>query len=153
MRVRAAKSDDLPDIHALLSGANLTTIGVAEHLDAFFVCDHGESVVGVGGFESRGLFGLLRSLTVAPEYQGRGLASAICDQLESEAASRGIESIYLLTETAERFFSNRGYIVVPRSEASPEIASSEQFSAICPASAVLMGRAAQQCPTPSAESR
>jgi amino-acid N-acetyltransferase len=121
MMVRAAKSNDLSDISALLSGANLTTAGVFENLDAFVVLERSASLVGVGGIEYRGIFGLLRSVAVVPEYQGWGLASAICTHLESEGARRGVESIYLLTETAEQFFSKRGYVAVPRPEAPPEM--------------------------------
>lgn len=141
--LRSAKPDDFPDICALLTAARWPTAGVSENLETCFVCELGGSAVAVGSVEIRGSFALLRSLAVAPEHQGQGVGSLICDGLEAEAVSRGVTHFYLLTETAEKFFSQRGYVSVPRAEVPPEIASSDQFSLICPATAALMARAAQ----------
>lgn len=151
--LRSAKPDDFSDICALLSAARLSTEGVSENLDTFSVFELSGSVVGVGGIELRGSFALLRSLAVASEYQGQSVGSVVCDGLEAEAARRGVTHIYLLTETAEQFFSQRGYVPVPRADAPPAIASSDHFGLICPESAVLMGRAAQQNARADAETR
>ena len=140
--LRPANASDLSEISELLAMAELPVAGVARHLDAFVVIESGGSIVGVGGLEVHRPQALLRSLAVAPAHQGRGLATAICDHLEAEAASRGVEQLYLLTETAASFFSRRGYVVISREDAPPEIASSEEFSVLCPQSAVFMRRAA-----------
>ena len=42
------------------------------------------AIIGVGGLEVHGSHALLRSLAGSPAYQGRGLATAICDHLEAE---------------------------------------------------------------------
>lgn len=144
MILRKAKSSDIAQIEALLSSTGLTINGVEELLGAFVVAESGESIVGVGGVEYRANCALLRSVAVAQDHRNRGVASMICDRLETDAARIGCSSIYLLTETAERFFANRGYLATERANAPPEIACSEQFSSICPASAVFMRRAAQQ---------
>lgn len=65
----------------------------------------------------------------------------ICDRLEEDAARRGISQVYLLTETAESFFAIRGYSVATREDAPAEIAVAEEFTTLCPDSAVLMVRA------------
>jgi len=140
--LRPAKPGDLPEISELLATPRLPTMGVAENLGTFFVFESRHSIVGVGGLELHGSVALLRSLAVAPAHRGRGLATAICAHLEAEAATRGVEHVYLLTETAERFFTRRGYVAIPRANAPPEIASSEEFSVLCPQSAVFMRRAA-----------
>jgi amino-acid N-acetyltransferase len=139
--LRPATRDDLPHICALLASAKLPTAGVAGQLPGFVVCDPGGEVAGVGGLEIHGSLALLRSLAVAPSRQRRGLATSICDRLEQAAARRGIRHVYLLTETAERFFARRGYAAIPRADAPAEIAASEEFSALCPQTAVLMRRA------------
>lgn len=149
--LRDARPDDLSNICALLSAANLPTLGVSENLDMFSVFELGGLIVGVGGLELRGSFALLRSLAVAPAHQRQGIGLVICDRLEAEAAGCGVTHIYILTETMERFFLKRGYVSVARTDAPPEIASSEQFALICPESAVFMGRAAQQCAAADAE--
>jgi amino-acid N-acetyltransferase len=139
--LRAAEARDLPGISALLAGAKLPVADVAEHLRHFVVFDPGTGIAGVGGLEIHGPLALLRSLAVDPARRARGVATAICDRLEGDAARLGIRRLYLLTETAERFFARRGYAAVPRAGAPPEIAASRELSALCPQSAVLMGRA------------
>ncbi len=141
--LRLATPPDLSDIEALLRGARLPSSGVAEHLDTFVVFESGGSIAGVGGIEICGSDALLRSLAVAPALQGRGIAASICDHLEAMAASRGVEQLYLLTETAERYFMKRGYAVAARSEAPSAIASTEEFTMLCPQSAVMLRRSAQ----------
>jgi amino-acid N-acetyltransferase len=139
--IRVACPADLPSISALLAGSKLPTSGVAEHLGTFVVFETDGAVVAVGGLEMRGRFALLRSLTVAPTHRGRGVARALCDRLEAEAARRGASHVYLLTETSARFFLERGYATADRSTAPDEIASAEEFASICPQSAGFMGRA------------
>jgi amino-acid N-acetyltransferase len=141
MMLRSAVSSDIPEILKLLATVKLPTRGVSDNLGTFVVFESDGAIIGVGGLEFRGSHALLRSLAVSPTHRNRGLATAICDHLEAEAARRGINSIYLLTETAEEFFVSRGYTATPRPEAPPEITSSEEFSAICPQSAVFMRRA------------
>jgi amino-acid N-acetyltransferase len=140
--IRPAKPSDLPVISELLTMAKLPTEGVSEHLENFVVLESNRSIVGIAGLELYSPVALLRSLAVSPWHQGLGLATILCGHLEAEAAHHGIKQIYLLTETAESFFSKRGYVAVSRDSAPLEIASSKEFSEICPQSAVLMERAA-----------
>ena len=138
--LRRAAPTDLAGIDALLRGAGLPSSGVSEHLDTFVVFESGGSIAGVGGLEICGSDALLRSLAVAPAFRGRGVAASICDRLEAIAASRGIEQLYLLTETAEQYFVKRGYAVTARPEAPSAIASTEEFTMLCPQSAIMMRR-------------
>src|SRR5436189_3882412 len=115
--LRVATPTDFSGIDALLRGARLPSSGVTEHLDTFVVFESGGSVAGVGGLDICGSHALLRSLAVAPALRGRGIAASICDRLEAMAANRGVEQLYLLTETADRYFMKRGYAVTARSEA------------------------------------
>jgi amino-acid N-acetyltransferase len=138
--VRPAESRDLRAILGILTDAALPTSGVASLLESFALIEISGSIAGVGGLEKRGSAALLRSLAVVPVHQGHGVAGALCDHLEGDARGMGIEWIYLLTETAERFFSRRGYVIVARDAAPPAIASSQEFSALCPESAAFMRR-------------
>ena len=114
---------------------------MAKHLQTFLVVERAGEIVGVVGLEVYGSVGLLRSLVVAPASQNRGLAGRVCDQLEQIAPTYGVECLYLLTETAAPFFANRGYAIISRDSAPPEIVASKEFSEICPESAELMRRA------------
>ena len=139
--IRAAQPSDLTVMCELLAAANLPTSGVAKHLQTFLVVERAGEIVGVVGLEVYGSVGLLRSLVVAPASQNRGLAGRVCDQLEQIAPTYGVECLYLLTETAAPFFANRGYAIISRDSAPPEIVASKEFSEICPESAELMRRA------------
>ncbi len=149
MNLRAAQSRDLAEIRRLLAEAELPTSGVADHLETFVVVENGTdevaaidgSLVGVGGLEIHGRFALLRSIAVAAVHRRKGIASMICARVEEEAGGRGIDRIYLLTETGESFFAGRGYSVIARADAPVEIAATEEFTTLCPDSAVLMVRA------------
>lgn len=129
-------------ITGLLTGYELPTRGIAGSLDAFVVAEIGGDVIGVGGIEFHGSHALLRSLAVAAKHRGRGVATEICNHLEARARQHGLEDIYILTETAEKFFARRGYTIISRSEAPAEIAASEEFADICPQSATFMRRLA-----------
>lgn len=149
MNLLAAEPKHLPAIQRLLRESGLPTVGVEEHLDSFVVAEAirmadghpAMAVIGVGGMEIHGQFALLRSVVVAVGSQRMGVASAICARLEEQAARRGLTHIYLLTETAESFFKNLGYVVIGRGNAPAEIATTEEFSQLCPDSAVLMVKA------------
>ena len=88
--------------------------------------------------ERFGPVGLLRSLAVSMGARGRGLGRALVSAMEDEARAAGVADIYLLTTTADRFFSKLGYVRIGRDEAPVAIRSTAQFSALCPSSAVVM---------------
>ena len=59
---------------------------------------------------------------------------------DTEAGKLGPKDVYVLTETAAPFFATLGFLSVAREAAPPEIAATQQFSALCPAGAKLMRR-------------
>jgi amino-acid N-acetyltransferase len=54
------------------------------------------------------------------------------------AEDRGIGDVYLLTETAERFFPRFGFTRQERATAPEEVRHSVEFRLACPESAVMM---------------
>jgi amino-acid N-acetyltransferase len=48
--------------------------------------------------------------------------------------------MYLLTTTAEQFFTRRGYTKFERGDAPPGIQSSREFADLCPASSIFMSK-------------
>jgi amino-acid N-acetyltransferase len=81
---------------------------------------------------------LLRSLAVRRDGQGHRLGAALLAHAESQAGVLGVDRLYLLTTTAERFFAARGYAVAPRDAAPPEIQATAEFAGLCPSSSVCM---------------
>lgn len=68
-------------------------------------------IVGFGDMDETGY---LDRLYVHKDYQGQGIASAICDELERFAAGKTITTHASIT--AKPFFQHRGYRVVHKQE-------------------------------------
>jgi amino-acid N-acetyltransferase len=132
--------DSRSEIEALLQSSHLPT----SDLDAahpFFIGERDDTgLAGVVGVERRGSVGLLRSLAVRPDRQGTGLGTRLADAAEQWALGQGIDQLYLLTTTAERFFARRGYEVQSRDQVDPAIRTTTEFTSACPASAIVMRR-------------
>ncbi|WP_306299727.1 arsenic resistance N-acetyltransferase ArsN2 [Caballeronia sordidicola] len=108
-------------------------------IEGFLVAeDASGSVVGIGGLEQLGSSVLLRSLAVAPEARGIGIARALVARLEDNARSCGQPDVWLLTTTAERFFERAGYERVSREDVPGEVRLCSQFAALCPSTAACM---------------
>jgi N-acetylglutamate synthase-like GNAT family acetyltransferase len=124
---------------ALLQSAGLPASDLTdEHLEHFFYCGPAQAPTALIGLELCGSNALLRSLVVASNERTRGLGSAMLQRAETYARSRGARSIYLLTTTAEAFFSHRGYRATSRESAPLAIQRTREFADICPASSAFM---------------
>lgn len=126
-------------VEALLLSAQLPTDDLhGTDKVALFGHTVGGKLVGVVGFEIYGSDALLRSLAVAQSERGRGLGNQLLRFAEQQAAACGARSIYLLTTSAEDFFSRLGYVRADRGCAPAAIATTAQFSTLCPSSSAFM---------------
>jgi amino-acid N-acetyltransferase len=139
-KVRAARPTDIEDMLTLLAAAELPLEGVAKAPGNFLVAEVDGRVIALGGLEAHGPDALLRSVAVAGAHRGRGLGTAIFDQLWQRAIAVGYDGVYLLTTTAEDYFACLGFDRIDRAEAPSAIRRSAEFRDLCPASAVLMRR-------------
>jgi len=96
------------------------------------------NLAGMIGLELLGADALLRSLAVTEPSRGTGLGAKLATYAEQQAAALGASAVYLLTTTAGTFFGRLGYVYASRSEAPATIASTSQFSELCPASSAFM---------------
>jgi len=94
----------------------------------------------VGGLEVHAPSGLVRSVAVHPDRRRRGLARALWTAIEGRAQELRLDDLYLLTPTAESFFSRLGFAPVPGDQAPEEIRRTTEFRELCPDSAILMRR-------------
>ena len=140
VQIRAARADEVDPVRALLQACRLPVDGVPADLSALLIAVDADGIVGAVGLERHGRDVLLRSLAVTPEARLQHVASRLCQEVETRAQVAGASRIFLLTETAERFFRRRGYTPLDRAQAPPGIAACREFSSVCPASAVLMVR-------------
>ncbi len=135
----AATPQHLPAIAELLKACALPTEDLAQQdLSLFLVSEEENHIKAVGGLESFGNIALLRSVATTAASRGQGLANRLVQQLEEMARSKGITTLYLLTETAAGYFESLGYASCSRDSAPPAIRASNQFSSLCPNSATLM---------------
>jgi amino-acid N-acetyltransferase len=126
-------------VKQLLSESGLPIEDItAHHLDHFFGCGSGLELEGLVGLELYGDVALLRSLAVASSRRGSGVGSGLVVHAEHHARDQGVQSLYLLTTTAEQFFLRRGYARIPRENAPAAIKSTSEFSGICPTSSAFM---------------
>lgn len=141
MTPQPARRDDLAAIRELLTRSELPSADLGERqLDHFLVARDGAGLAGVIGLEPYGADGLLRSAAVRPALRGQGLGAVLARSLEAHARAAGIEVLYLLTLTAERFFHKLGYAPIAREQAPAALRQSGEFRTLCPASAVCMTR-------------
>lgn len=105
MKIRAARSDDLGAIRALLAENELpvTDVDAALLVDFLIAEDAGGKIVGSVGLERFGGSALLRSLAVAQTSRNAGLGGRLLAHAENLARASGISELWLLTTTAADF--------------------------------------------------
>jgi N-acetylglutamate synthase-like GNAT family acetyltransferase len=138
---RAMHADD-EAVTTLLRDSELPIDGVAEWLDRFWIAEHQGRVVGIAGMERYGDSGLLRSVAVVPEWRGTGIGRTLVDHVLEEGRAAGVREVYLLTTTAEHYFPRLGFSCCDRESVPAALRASAEFKGACPASAVVMRRAA-----------
>ncbi|HEK21093.1 MULTISPECIES: arsenic resistance N-acetyltransferase ArsN2 [Mucilaginibacter] len=122
----------------LLVAEKLAVADLPETLDNFIVAIQDGNVVGVGGVEVYGSYGLLRSLAVHREHRNAGIAGKLLARLDSMSKKNDLSALYLLTETASAYFERKRYNQITREEVPAEVQGSSEFSHVCPVSAIVM---------------
>ncbi|UCE14023.1 MAG: GNAT family N-acetyltransferase [Candidatus Heimdallarchaeota archaeon] len=136
--INRTEDDDLQHVVSLLHESALPTEGVAEHFENYFVAKDAATIVGCAGLEIFDDVGLIRSVAVLMSHRGQGIGRKLVETIHNFSVEKGLKEIYLLTETAEDYFSNFEYTIIPREEANPKVKKSIEFISACPASAVCM---------------
>ncbi|RPI23111.1 MAG: GNAT family N-acetyltransferase [Actinobacteria bacterium] len=140
MKLRAGTRDDLPAVWAMLDGAGLPTTGVDPADLTLLVADEGGVAVGAAAVEAHSSHGLLRSVVVDPELRRRSLGTALVAAAVAEAEDAGLDDLWLLTETAEGFFSSHGWQRMTAADLPAAVRLSPEYTAHCSDSAVVMVR-------------
>ena len=126
-----------PAILALLGENDLPVVDLDES-KVLFACLNNDEVIGTGGLEFFKDCALLRSVSVKKDVQKTGLGKFIVDELEKIAKGKGVNRLYLLTTTAEDFFTKLGYKTVDREELPIEIKNTTEFTSVCPSTASVL---------------
>lgn len=138
VRLEPAAGSDLEDVKALLRANDLPAADVGANADSIYRAIEDGELVGLGGVQRDGTVGLLRSVVVTKSDRGEGYGTAICDALEAQARSNGVETLFLLTTTATEFFRERGYEPTERTAVPESIRQTNEFTDLCPETATCL---------------
>ncbi len=138
--IAPASGGDLDAIKRLLSAALLPSGDVGGPDQRFIVASQGGRVLGCAGLESHGEDGQLRSMAVRWTSRNAGLGSRLHERLLFEAVMAGVRTLYVVTTTAEDFFTRHGYRRIAARQAPPRLLASEEFAAFVPGGGVVMSR-------------
>lgn len=136
--LRSATQGDLAGISALLQLNKLPVAGVAEHLDTFIIACSEAQTVACAGLEVYQGAGLLRSVSVHPDYQNQGLGQQLTQAVLELARKQGLAKIALLTTTAGDYFKGLGFQPVSRQELPASLQASAELQGACPDSALAL---------------
>jgi amino-acid N-acetyltransferase len=138
LTLQQANETSISYVETLLDENDLPSQDVHAKPGCFYIGYDGESRVGVGGVERYGSVGLLRSVVIKQSVRGNGFGATLCEELERQARTEGVETLYLLTTTASEFFANRGYATTERTDVPDAVRQTTEFEEFCPTSASCM---------------
>ena len=132
------KRSHISDTETLLERCDLPFSDCSEHIQNFVGVIKSDNLIAIGALQYEDSVALLRSIAMHPDSRGQGLASAMTHHLIEQARSREVRQLYILTETAESYFSQFGFYSIPRKAAPVRIQATRQFESLCSSSAQLM---------------
>ena len=136
--IRPAISAELAGARALLTANALPLDGFPDHPDSVWVAIEGERVVGVVALELFVDGALLRSLAVENDTRGQRLGRQLVTAALADVRRRNLGAVYLLTTTAESFFTSLGFRVIARDEVPDSVLGWIEFRSACPTTATAM---------------
>jgi amino-acid N-acetyltransferase len=138
--IEGARPDDAAAMTRLVAQSGLPLDGLRDALATALVARADGQVVGTAALERYEDGALLRSVAVETGWRGRGLGGRLTEAATELARTLDAPAVYLLTTTAERFFSKYGFVRIERSDVPSSVQSSIEFTQACPASAIVMVR-------------
>ncbi|HEX9704409.1 MAG TPA: arsenic resistance N-acetyltransferase ArsN2 [Gemmatimonadales bacterium] len=135
--IRPATTHDFPAIVSLLERNTLPREGLDPATPALAAMD-GNRLVGCAAVELYQGAALLRSVAVEADRRGEGLGRDLTRAALQLARTRGVKTVYLLTETAGGFFPKFGFKQITRDDVEPGVKQSAEFTTACPSTALVM---------------
>lgn len=144
MHIQTAQPADKAAIISLLQQGQLLTNDLPVDLSDFIIAKEQTTLIGVAGLERVGRVGLLRSVAIDQHYQGKQIGAQLVGRMLEIARAADLEEVYLITTSADRYFERQGFQPVNRQEVPAAIQQTQQFSELCPSTAIVMKRALTQ---------
>jgi amino-acid N-acetyltransferase len=130
---RFHRSSELPLIASFLREYELPHEDVSSKIK-FIAAYFKQEMIGCIGVEAYTDHGLLRSLAVKKDFQNQGIGGQLINYLIGYCHQTGIETLHLLTVSSSSYFQRMGFQPITRDQAPKEIAQTEEFTTLCPAS-------------------
>ena len=112
--IRTVQAEDITALEGLLRKNDLPVCGLSECWQDFFVAMQEQRLIGSIGLVNSGKDGLLRSLAVAVDCRGEGVAGNLLEKALAKARAAGLQELYLLTGTAKEYFLRKGFTQLER---------------------------------------
>ena len=141
IKYRIAGEGEIDEIIVLLQRNELPTSDIKNDIDFIVAVDGNDQIAGCIGIEKFGPDGLLRSFAVNEGHRNQKIGGALYNRLLSFSKQSGIQTLHLLTTTAEKYFSGKGFLTSKRDEAPASIKATTEFTSICPSSSAYMSLA------------
>ena len=137
--IRAARSEDLHTVEALLEAAKLPLDGVRDFFPTHYaVAERDDQLIGAIGIEEYGEYGLLRSAVITETARGTGIGRELVHAILQWGRGQKFHEVYLLTTTAPVFFEKLGFKTIDRDSVPAVVQQAPEFVSICPSTAVVM---------------
>jgi hopanoid C-3 methylase len=131
LKIKLAKPNETKKVGNLLKKCNLSTEGLKEQINNFYLAELNNGLVGSIGLEIYGKYGIIRSTAVLPQYRKKGIGAKLAKKMIDFAESRGIDEIYLKTENEEKFFSGIGFRRITPDRIPAEIKDTDMLVESC----------------------
>lgn len=135
---RAAAGPDLPHIASMLHAAGLISGAARERLGRTVVAEAERRPIATAAWEVIDDAALLRSVVVDEPVRKSGTGTLVVAAALRRILQAGIRDVYLVTESAEGFFSRCGFRRIERDLLPEGMASHPQVTRECPTSAPAM---------------
>jgi amino-acid N-acetyltransferase len=135
-----ATDKDIPAIKTLLQENKLPYEDIDEPVKSFIVAKEQGIIIGTVGLELVKPYALLRSLAVHQDYRNNSIAKNLLIRIIEYAQSVGIMELFLLTATAENYFTKKNFLVLNRDQLPEQIKSTQEFLTLCPDTAICMNK-------------
>lgn len=135
-----ASGGDLDAIKRLLVASLLPSRDVGSQEQRFIVASENGKILGCAGLQVAGQDGQVRSMAVHWTRRNAGLGTRLHERLLFEAVLAGVRTLYVVTTTAEEFFSRHGYRRVATEAVPPALRATEEFATFVPGGGAVMSR-------------
>lgn len=125
--VKKARLSDLPQIYTLVQNNNLPTDGLAQSLNNMFVAIENRQVIGTAALEVYSPLALLRSVTVSPFHQGKGIGEKLVKRTLELALDMGVDIVYILTITNPDYFERFGFKIINKKDVPKVLTKSIEY--------------------------